>query len=323
MEKATANQPDRPLDEVNVKQTSETYSQEDQIGPSKRHSWVLDLLIQLVRTKPLATFGGILVLGMIVAALLAPVISPFDPNAINQDKLLQPPGETFLFGTDALARDVLSRILYGARVSLNVGLGAVGLSLLLAVVIGVISGYIGGLLDTLIQLIVDAMMTFPWLVIMLTVMAILGPGTNNVVLAIALAGFAGNSRVIRSAVLVIKESEYVMAARAVGCKQWVILVRYILRNVTAPIIVLATLGLGNAILSESALSFLGFGVPPPASSWGRMLSGDGMDYLLKAPWLAVFPGLAISAAVFGFNMFGDGLRDLLDPKLSGGFKEKI
>jgi peptide/nickel transport system permease protein len=253
-------------------------------------------------------------------AIFAPIISPYDPNALHGEKIVAPPSTTFFLGTDALARDMFSRIVYGARVSMTVGLGAVGLSTLLSTLIGIISGYYGGTFDTIIQRIVDAIMSFPWLVIMLTVMAILGPGQLNVILALALAGFAGASRVVRSAVLAIKESDYVMAAKAIGCKNRTILIRHILPNVAAPIIVLATLGLGNTILAEASLSFLGFGVPPPAPSWGRMLSGDGINYMLKGPWLAIFPGLAISAGVFGFNMLGDALRDLLDPKLTGGMR---
>ena len=291
----------------------------EQIEPPKRHHWILDLFIQLVKTKPLGAFGGLLVLCMVITAVLAPVIAPYEPNEILGDKVVQPPSSSFLLGTDALARDVFSRIVHGARVSLMVGFGAVGLSILLSMIIGILSGYIGGVFDTVIQRCVDAIMSFPWLIIMLTVMALLGPGIRNVILALALAGFAGGSRVVRGAVLTIKESEYVMAAKAIGCKQWMIVLRHILPNVAAPIIVLGTLGLGNAILAESALSFLGFGVPPPAPSWGRMLSGDGLDYMLQAPGLAVFPGLAISIAVFGFNMLGDALRDLLDPRLTGGF----
>jgi peptide/nickel transport system permease protein len=295
---------------------------EDIVAPPKRHHWLLDLFIQLVKTKPLGAFGGLLVLAMVLVAVFAPVISPYDPNALHGEKSVVAPGSEFYFGTDALARDLFSRIVYGARVSMTVGLGAVGLSTLLSTIIGILSGYFGGLLDTILQRFVDAIMSFPWLVIMLTVMAILGPGQLNVILALALAGFAGASRVVRSAVLAIKESDYVMAARSIGCKNTTILIRHILPNVAAPIIVLATLGLGNAILAEASLSFLGFGVPPPASSWGRMLSGDGMNYMLKGPWLAIFPGIAISAGVFGFNMLGDALRDLLDPKLTGGIRLK-
>lgn len=293
---------------------------EEILAPPKRHHWTVDLLIQLVKTKPLGAAGGLIVLGMVFVALFAPYIAPYDPNMMHGEKVVAPPSTEFWLGTDALARDMFSRILYGARVSLTVGLGAVGLSTLLSTVIGILSGYYGGMFDTILQRIVDAIMSFPWLVIMLTVMAILGPGQLNVILALAIAGFAGASRVVRSAVLAIKESDYVTAAKSIGCKNSTILLRHILPNVAAPIIVLATLGLGNTILAEASLSFLGFGVPPPAPSWGRMLSGDGMNYMLKGPWLAIFPGLAISLGVFGFNMLGDALRDLLDPKLTGGMR---
>jgi peptide/nickel transport system permease protein len=289
-------------------------------APPKRHHWILDLFIQLLKTKPLGAFGGFLVLAMTILALFAPFIAPYNPNEIHGEKIVAPPSRTFYMGTDALARDLFSRVVFGARVSMTVGLGAVGLSTILSTLIGILSGYFGGIFDTIVQRCVDAIMSFPWLVIMLTVMAVLGPGLVNVILALALAGFAGASRVVRGAVLAIKESDYVTAAKAVGCRNRTILLRHILPNVAAPIIVLATLGLGNAILAEASLSFLGFGVPPPAPSWGRMLSGDGINYMLKGPWLAVFPGLAISAGVFGFNMLGDALRDLLDPKLSGRIK---
>jgi len=298
-----------------VKRKTEAYNEEFDLP--KRHHWALDLLIQLVKTKPLGAVGGFLVLALVLSAVFAPWIAPYDPNQIHGQKIVLPPSREFIFGTDALARDIFSRIIHGSRVSLTVGGGAVGLSMLLATIIGVMSGYIGGKVDTVIQRFVDAMMSFPWLVIMLTIMAILGPGTGNVILALGIAGFSGSSRVIRSAVLAIKESEYVLAARAVGCKQWVVIIYHILPNVAAPIIVLATLGLGNVILAEASLSFLGFGVPPPAPSWGRMLSSEGLNYMLQSPGLAIFPGLAISIAVFGFNMLGDAMRDLLDPRLQG------
>jgi len=284
----------------------------------KRLHWTLDLFVQLIKTKPLGAVGGFIVLAMLIVAMGASIIAPFGPNAIHSELKVVSPNRTFYFGTDSMARDVFSRIVYGARVSLMVGFGAVTLSTFLSTLIGVVSGYFGGIFDTIMQRFVDAMMSFPWLIIMLTVMAVLGPGTANVILALAIAGFSGASRVVRSAVLAIKESDYVMAARSVGCKQWVIILRHILPNVSAPIIVLVTLGLGNAILAEASLSFLGFGVPPPAPSWGRMLAGDGLQWMLQGLWLVIFPGLAISAAVFGFNMLGDALRDLLDPKLTGG-----
>ncbi|MBW1708632.1 MAG: ABC transporter permease [Deltaproteobacteria bacterium] len=299
-----------------VTEITPEYFEDDFDLPKRRH-WFFDLIVQLVTTKPLGAIGGFLVLSLVLIAIFAPFIASSGPNEIHEEFIVQQPSRTFWFGTDALARDVFSRIIYGSRVSLTVGLGAVSFSITLATIIGVLSAYIGGIVDTVIQRCVDAMMSFPWLVIMLTVMALLGPGTGNVILALGIAGFAGSSRVIRSAVLAIRESEYILSARATGCKQWIIIIYHILPNVAAPIIVLATLGLGNAILAEASLSFLGFGVPPPAPSWGRMLSGDGLDYMLQAPGLAIFPGLAISIAVFGFNMLGDALRDLLDPKFHG------
>ena len=282
-----------------------------------RSYWLLDLFIQLVKTKPLGAFGGLLVLLLVSTAVLAPFLAAYGPNdIIDRDRLVSP-GRTHYFGTDPLARDVFSRIVYGARVSLIVGFGAVSLTLLISTTIGLVSGYFGGKIDVILQRIVDGFMAFPYLIVMLTLMAMLGPGLLNIIIAFGIASFAGSSRVIRSAVLSIKSSDYILAARAVGAKQITVILFHILPNVTAPIIVMATLGLGNVILAEAALSFLGFGVPPPAPSWGRMLSSDGLPYMLQAPWLAIFPGLAISIAVFGFNMLGDALRDLLDPRMQG------
>jgi peptide/nickel transport system permease protein len=199
-----------------------------------------------------------------------------------------------------------------------VGFGAVGIGTLLATIIGVSSGYFGGTLDVCLQRLVDAWMAFPFLVVLLSVMAILGPGLLNVVLSLGVLSAANSSRIIRSATLSIREHQYVEAARAVGASQWRIIWLYILPNVIAPIIIIATVSLGFAILAESALSFLGLGVPPPYPSWGEMLSGSGRTYMHKAPWMATWPGVAISLAVFGFNMLGDALRDLLDPRLRGG-----
>jgi peptide/nickel transport system permease protein len=284
----------------------------------KRHHWLLDILIQLVRTKPLGAFGGFLVLILVLAAILAPWISSFPPNEILGEKnIILPPSGTHFFGTDPLARDLFSRIVYGARISLEVGFGAVLLSIFVATIAGVLSGYFGGIIDIFFQRIADAIMSIPWLIFLLSFMAIMGPGLGNLIIGMGIIGSATSSRVIRGAVIAIKEGEYFLAARATGCKRRVILLHHVLPNVAAPIIVLATLGLGNVILAEAALSFLGLGVPPPAPSWGRALSGEGLQYMLQAPWLAIFPGLAISIAVFGFNMLGDALRDLLDPKLQG------
>jgi peptide/nickel transport system permease protein len=281
----------------------------------------IDRLLQasgrLVRAKPLGALGGLLIVGLVATAVLAPVLAPYDPIRIKSADRLQPPSLRYLLGTDDFGRDILSRVIHGARISVFLGLGAVGISTGLATVIGVLSGYYGGRIDTAVQRCIDTLMAFPGLVVLLTIMAMLGQGLGNVILALGIGGTAGNARIIRSAVLAIKENQYIEVARATGCRDWQIIVRYILPNIAAPIMVVATLGLSVAILSESSLSFLGFGVPPPTPSWGAMLSGSGRTYMLQAPWMAIFPGMAISLAVFGFNMLGDALRDLLDPKLRG------
>lgn len=284
----------------------------------KTSSWFLEVWVALVKTKPLGCVGGAMVLVSVLMAVFASVIAPYDPNEIRSVDQLLPPSSRYLFGTDNFGRDIFSRIVFGARISMYVGIGSVLISCLLATLIGIICGYYGGKLDTIVQRAIDAFMAFPWLVVMLTIMAILGPGLLNVILALGVVSASGNSRIIRSAVLSVKENQYIEAARATGCNNFLIIWRYILPNIAAPLIVIATLGLGWAILVESALSFLGFGVPPPEPSWGGMLSGEGRTYMIKAPWMAVFPGIAISTAVFGFNMLGDALRDILDPKLRIG-----
>jgi peptide/nickel transport system permease protein len=273
---------------------------------------------RLAQEKPLGAVGGVIVLSLLCCAAFAPWIAPYPYDATNVRQRLQPPSAQFYLGTDNLGRDLFSRIVYGARVSVTVGFGAVGIGTLLATCLGVGSGYFGGKLDVLIQRLVDAWMAFPWLVILLSIMAVLGPGLLNVILSLGVLSAASSSRVIRSATLAAKENQFIEAARAVGASHLRIILRYILPNVMAPIIIIATISLGFAILAESSLSFLGLGVPPPYPSWGEMLSGSGRSYMQKAPWMAVWAGVAISLAVFGFNMLGDALRDLLDPRLRGG-----
>jgi peptide/nickel transport system permease protein len=279
---------------------------------------ILRGLWRLVKEKPLGAFGGMLVLVLMLCAVFAHWIAPYPYDETNVRQRLKPPGAQFYLGTDNLGRDVFSRIIYGARISVTVGFGAVALSVLLAIILGVPSGYFGGWCDVLVQRVVDAWMAFPPLFFVLTIMAVLGPGLPNVILALGVVTAANRSRVIRSATLAAKENQFVEAAQAVGASHLRIILRYILPNVMAPIIIIATNALGGVILAEAALSFLGLGVPPPHPSWGEMLSGSGRSYMYKAPWMAIWPGVAISLAVFGFNMLGDALRDLLDPRLRGG-----
>jgi peptide/nickel transport system permease protein len=272
---------------------------------------------RLVKEKPLGAFGGVLVVGLLLCAIFAHWIAPYPYDETNVRQRLKPPGAQFYLGTDNLGRDVFSRIIYGARISVTVGFGAVSLSILLATILGVTSGYFGGKVDVFVQRLVDACMAFPPLVILLSLMAVLGPGLLNVILVLGIFPSFNRSRVIRSATLAAKENQYVEAARAVGASHLRVILCYILPNVMAPIIIVGTNALGAVILVEATLSFLGFGVPPPYPSWGEMLSGSGRSYMYKAPWMAIWPGIAISLAVFGFNMLGDALRDLLDPRLRG------
>jgi peptide/nickel transport system permease protein len=274
-------------------------------------------LWRLVKEKPLGAFGGVIVVGLLLCAAFAPWIAPYPYDETNVRQRLKPPSAQFYLGTDNLGRDLFSRIVYGARISVTVGFGAVALGVLLATILGVVSGYLGGTFDVLVQRVVDAVMAFPFLVLLLSLMAVLGPGLLNVILVLAVPLSANNSRIIRSATLAAKEHQFVEAAQAVGASHLRMVLRYILPNVMAPIIIIATIGLGFAILAEAALSFLGLGVPPPYPSWGEMLSGSGRSYMYQAPWMAIWPGVAISLAVFGFNMLGDALRDLLDPRLRG------
>ena len=279
---------------------------------------VLTALWQFCRRKPLGAIGGLIVVGLLIMAVFAPWIAPYQYDETIPGARMKAPGTQFWFGTDNLGRDVYSRVVYGAAVSVTVGFGAVLLANILATVIGITSGYFGGAYDICVQRVVDAWQSFPFLVVILSLMAVLGPGLLNLVLALGVLGAAAASRVIRGTTISVMQNTYVEAARALGAGHLRIMLRYILPNVAATVIILATIGLGAAILAESALSFLGFGVPPPYPSWGAMLSGSGRSFMYRAPWMAIWPGAAISLAVFGFNMLGDALRDVLDPRLRGG-----
>jgi peptide/nickel transport system permease protein len=255
--------------------------------------------------------------GMLALALLAGRVAPYDYDEADVFSRLKAPSEAHWLGTDNLGRDLLSRVIYGARVSMAVGFGGVVVGLALGTAVGLVSGYFGGRLDLVLQRVVDAFMCFPLLLVALTIMALLGPGLGNVILTLGLVLGVRDSRVIRSAVLSVKAHLYLEAARALGAAHPAMIGRHVLPNILAPIIILGTVNLGAIILTEAALSFLGFGVPPPRPSWGGMLSGAGLVHMLRAPWLALWPGVALSLAVFGANMLGDALRDLLDPRLRG------
>jgi peptide/nickel transport system permease protein len=278
---------------------------------------VLVALWRFGRRKPLGALGGVIVLALIGVALLAPWLAHYTYDETLRGARMKPPGTQFWMGTDNLGRDIWSRVVYGARVSVTVGFGAVLIAQAVGTAIGITSGYFRGKYDIAVQRVIDAWQSFPFLVVILSIMAVLGPGLLNIVLALGVIGAANASRVIRGATLSVVENVYVESAQAIGCGHLRIMVRHVLPNVAGTIIVLGTIGLGAFILAESALSFLGFGVPPPYPSWGAMLSGAGRSFFSQAPWMAIYPGLAISLAVFGFNMLGDALRDVLDPRLRG------
>jgi peptide/nickel transport system permease protein len=281
-----------------------------------RAGWGRELQ-RFLRQKPLGALGGGIILTIIVVALLAPALAPYDPYELRVPHRFTSPGSAFWLGTDEYGRDLLSRLLYGARISLYVGLLAVGLGTTSGAVLGLVSGYFGGKTDFILQRLMDWLMAFPTLVLALAIVAALGQSTTNVIVAVAVVIVPTAARVIRATVLTIREQAFVEAGRAVGCSDGRLLLQHIVPNCLAPYLILATAGLGNAILAEAALSFLGLGTPPPEPSWGTMLSGAAQQYVWKAPWMAIFPGAAISVAVFGFNLFGDALRDVLDPHLRG------
>ena len=274
----------------------------------------------LARRKPLGAVSAVVILGLLAVALLAPLLAPRDPYALNLNERglpirMQGPTAAFPLGTDPLGRDVLSRIVYGTRVSLVVGFASVIIGTTLGTVLGLLSGYWEGRVDYVIQRGVDTTMAIPGIVLALAVMSVLGQSLVNIILVIALVIAPGASRVVRGTVLAVKQSTFVDAAQALGASPGRIVARHVLPNVFAPILIIATVWLGNAIVIEAALSFLGLGTPPPTPTWGAMLSGEGRRNLETAPYLAIFPGVAISVVVLAFNMLGDALRDLLDPRL--------
>ena len=275
------------------------------------------VLREFSRRKPIGAVAGAMILGFVLVAIFAPWLAPHDPYAQSVALRLKPPQALNPLGTDQIGRDVLSRLIFGTRISLWIGLAATIFSTTVGTLLGLLSGYWGGNFDLLVQRMVDCVMAFPTLILALTIMAFLGSSMTNVILAIALVHSPRVARVVRGSVLSVKEEAYVESARAMGCSHTKILFRYILPNIMAPIIVIISINIGHVILIESSLSFLGLGTPPPAPSWGDMLSTAGQQYMVHAPWLAIFPGLAIALLVLAFNLLGDTLRDVLDPRLKG------
>lgn len=272
-------------------------------------------ILRFIRRYPLGAVGGALILAMAVIAVFAPQIATASPFQLSSRERLKAPSSAHYFGTDELGRDVFSRVVYGARISLQVGFIAVGVGVVFGALVGLIGAYFGGVVDFWLQRLMDALFAFPTIILALTIVAVLGPSTTNVIVAVGIVSIPRISRVARSSALSIMAQPYIEAARSMGAGHARIVVRYILPNTLAPMIVMATAGFGGAILSEAALSFLGVGTPPPNPSWGIMLSGAAQQFIRVAPWMAIFPGIAISLAVFGFNLFGDALRDVLDPRL--------
>jgi len=272
---------------------------------------------RLFREKPLGAAGAVLLLFFLACGLLAPLVAPYGYNDIQPLERMQPPSVAHWFGTDNVGRDVLSRCLYGAQLSVIIGLSGAILATVISALIGIVSGYFGGRVDMLMQRFVDAWMIFPDLVLLIVVVSVLGPGMPQIIGILGLSLGITGSRIVRSAVVSVREHMYVHAAQSIGAGSPRILWRHVLPNVMPPLIVLLTTRVGTVILAESGLSFLGLGVPPPAPTWGSMLTGSGRTYMFEGPWLALAPGLCLTLVVYATNVFGDALRDLLDPRMRG------
>jgi ABC-type dipeptide/oligopeptide/nickel transport system permease subunit len=267
-----------------------------------------------LRHNPVAVLGLTGLLLLIMLTVLAPWIAPYEPTKQNYDRLLESPSGAHLFGTDDLGRDILSRVIWGGRESLRVGMLGISIGMAGGVIVGLVSGYYGGLLDSLIMRLVDILLAFPTILLLLSIVAALGPSLTTVLVALGISSIPGYSRLVRGSVLSAKNFEYITAARVIGAKHQRIMFRHILPNIIAPIIIYSTLGLGNAILLTAGLSYIGLGAQPPSPEWGAMLN-YGRPYVRSAWWMSIFPGVAIFLAVLCINLLGDGLRDALDPKL--------
>ncbi|HEX9819322.1 MAG TPA: ABC transporter permease [Methylomirabilota bacterium] len=274
-------------------------------------------IAKFARTKPVGAVGGGIILAMLAVAAAAGTLAPYDPYGADYSLQFARPSVEHWFGTDEFGRDIMSRIMHGARIALFVGFFASFLGCTIGGLLGVTSAYLGGKVDLLLERVMDMLLAFPQLILALAIASILGPAVHNVVIAIAIPIIPRAARVVRSTALSVKENVYVEAVNALGARRTRVVLRHIVPNVVAPYIIMLTAQLGGAILAEAALSYLGLGAAEPTPSWGLMLSGSALSYAEKAPWIPIFPGIAISLGVFGFNLFGDSLRDALDPKLRG------
>ena len=291
---------------------------ETPVVKTKSRGWFVDFFTRLVKEKPLGVVGGIITLLLLLTGIFADVISPYGMNETWVGGYLEPPSAAFPFGTDNVGRDILSRVIYGARISVIVGLAASALSTAMSVVIGVLSGYIGGKFDLTVQRGVDTWMCLPSLVVLMVIMSAIGPGIFSIIIVLGITRGIGGSRLIRGAVIGIKENVYVQAGVAIGSPTWRILLRHILPNIMSVTVILFSVRVPAIVMTEASLSFLGFGIPAPFPSWGGMLSGAGRMYMYDAPWIMIWPGVALAIVVYGINMFGDAVRDIIDPRLRGG-----
>jgi peptide/nickel transport system permease protein len=303
---------------MSAKEVSDALAAEEAGLEPRRHHPLVDFFVRLVREKPLGTVGGVIVLLMLFVAIFAEWLAPLPYQEIHLADRLAPPSSKYILGADALGRDLFSRILYGARLSLYVGLGASALNVIVGALIGVPSGYIGGKFDLVVQRFVDALLSFPGLIFLITVMSLVGVGLVQVIMVLGTLGGFGWIRVMRAAAIAIRENVYFEAARAIGSSTPHMLTRHVLPNIMPIMIVAFSISVSGNILAEASRSVLGVGIPPPYPSWGGMLSLDGRAYMYEAWWLAVWPGVALSVSVYGINMWGDAIRDLLDPRLRGG-----
>ena len=283
----------------------------------RRRSGVIDFAVKMVKTKPLGTACAGVVLLFVLSAIFADAIAPYPPDELNVINRLQGSSAAHLLGTDQVGRDLLTRLIYGARISLLVGLSATVINVLVAILVGGGSGFIGGKVDIAVQRVVDAWIAFPGLLLLLTIMSLTGKGLLQMIVVLGVAGGVEGSRVPRSAVIAIKENDYFQAARAIGTSTGWTLMRHVVPNIMAPMIIVFSISVGGNILSAAALSFLGYGLPSGMPDWGGMLSQEGLLYMESAPWLAFWPGVCLTVIVYSLNMLGDALRDLLDPRLRG------